>query len=261
MISAYKHRSIIYRRFFKATLMNANSILCQGIENCEFLFDKFKISSIYYPNYMEDQFVNSENLYYDRMETEIMRVVFVGRLTPAKRIDIIIDVANELKKNGVKFEINIVGNGDLNYLRNIKNKCDFYNIKNNVIFHGKLSIIEISKLLKYQHFFIFPTQEKREGHSNSLTETMNFGVVPIASDIGFNKTVINNSELIIDNFEAGNYAKKMTEIFSNRNLWKKYSNEMHKRIVDNFTESKVSKTLIAVYSDLKQKNEVQMFEI
>jgi glycosyltransferase involved in cell wall biosynthesis len=250
MIVAYEDRSILYKKLFKSTIKNADSVICQGLENCNYLLEKFRINSVYYPNYMEDKFVNAENLLFDRLETDTMRVIFVGRLTPSKRIDLVVDIANELKKYGLKFQISIVGSGDVNYLSKIKDKCNLYDINDSIIFYGKLSMTEISKLLQEQHFFIFPTQEKREGHSNSLTETMNFGVVPIASNIGFNSTVINNSDLIISDFEALNYAKRMTEIFMDRGLWKKYSNEMHSRIKDNYTESIVSKALLAVYSDL-----------
>jgi glycosyltransferase involved in cell wall biosynthesis len=252
MISAYKNRSIIYQQFFRATINSADSVLCQGIEYCSFLHESFNINSVYYPNYMEDKFVNKENIFVDRLKDETMHIVFVGRLSREKQIVLIIEIANKLKEFGLKFQVNLVGNGDLEYLSKVKYKCDLYNLNDSIIFHGKMQLTEINKLLQNQHFFVFPTKEKREGHSNSLTEAMNFGVVPIASNIGFNKTIINNPDLIINNFEAVSYATRMIEIFNNRNLWKKYSDEMHKRIKDNFTESIVSKTLLAVYSDLIQ---------
>ena len=55
---------------------------------------------------------------------------------------------------------------------------------------GQQPFERICDELQKAHFFVFPSQEKMEGHSNSLTEAMTFGVVPIVSAAGFNASIV-----------------------------------------------------------------------
>ena len=65
---------------------------------------------------------------------------------------------------------------------------------------------ELVAFLKLSHFFLFPTHEYGEGHSNSLTEAMSYGVVPVASDWGYNKSVVGDDNLIVDGYDARMYS-------------------------------------------------------
>ena len=97
--------------------------------------------------------------------------------------------------------------------------------------------------MKKSHFFVFPSAEKKEGHSNSLTEAMAFGVVPIASDAGFNSTVIGKQELIIHGFNAKEYADCIEQIWDSGN-WRNYSQFIYSRVINNFTEEIVGGSIL-----------------
>lgn len=251
MINAYDQRSNLYRKLFMATLKSSDTILCQGQEYCDFLANSFKLHAIYYPNYIENKYIKADIEYENRLTTDTMQIIYFGRIAESKNVGIIIQIAQILQESNQKFHINIFGKGSKEYINQLRSICEKHNLTEKITFNQELSFDGISKVLNEQHFFIFPTNESREGHSNSLTEAMNFGIVPIASNIGFNNAVINNNDLIINELNPTKYAARMTEIFNNRELWKKYSIAVHQRIVENFTERKISNLLLSAYRNLE----------
>jgi glycosyltransferase involved in cell wall biosynthesis len=250
MINAYKESSYIYKKLFYSTVKKADLVLCQGTEYCDFLSKHFDIKSIYYPNYISTRFIKDQNVTEARLKTKLIQLVYFGRLTETKRIDLIINIAKCLKDQGVEFNLNLIGSGKQGYIDKIKSSIDKFNLSKVIVLHGRMSMDEMSNILINQHFFLFPSAEFREGHSNSLTEAMSFGIVPLVSDIGFNRSIVNEDQLVLGLDDASNYANKLTEIFNDSNAWKKLSNKMHTRILENYTEPIVSKSLIAAYNKL-----------
>ena len=101
------------------------------------------------------------------------------------------------------------------------------------------------------HFFLFPSQNKFEGHSNALTEAMAFGLVPITSNYGFNKTVVGYKELV------EKYAETAINIIT-QGLWDEYSKKMMKRVEDNFSEEVVRENYIRSLKQLLYNSEKSM---
>jgi len=250
MIYAYKHGSNWYKKLFLSTIKKTDLILCQGKEYCIFLEKEFNIQSMYYPNYIQNSLITKKNLIKNRILSGKLCLVYFGRLVNSKRIDIVIKIASELKKKGIFFILNIIGSGNESYLADIRSLVNELNLTEQVIFHGRLVLDEMVEILRHQHFFLFPSNEMREGHSNSLTEAMSFGIVPIASNAGFNASVIGEKELVINDKKPICFAEKIVEIYNDLKLWKKYSNQMHKRVYENYTEKIVSKSLLSAYNKL-----------
>src|SRR5690606_746929 len=118
-----------------------------------------------------------------------------------------------------------------------------------VIFNGRLEADSIFPILQSKHFFLFPSKEKREGHSNSLTETMSYGIVPIVSDIGFNASVVDDPTLVLPIYDAKLYADTIQKIWQAKK-WEELSTAVRKRVLENYTESIVKKSLINLYEEL-----------
>ena len=88
-----------------------------------------------------------------------------------------------------------------------------------------------------------------EGHSNSLTEAMACGVVPVVSNVGFNASVCGTKELVVNEIRAELFADRIIEI-ERSGRWKYYSERMIERVRDNYTESIVGKMLIGKINEL-----------
>lgn len=246
-IEGYKERSGAYRFFFRATLKKADSILCQGMEYVGFVDAITPNKALYYPNYILD--VNYKPYSANNRDAQsVLQLVYFGRIVPAKNIEFILDICKGLKAKGIAFYMELIGgsNGDDAYIKSLEELMNEHNITENIKMTGAVKPDKLFSILEHKHFFIFPTVEKREGHSNSLTEAMSYGVVPVASNVGFNKTVINDDSLIIEKFVPEEYINRIAAIWLD-GKWHETSIKVHKRVGDFFTEGSVKSTLLTAH--------------
>lgn len=246
MVDSYEKGGRVYRTVLKDLLLKPDVVLCQGQEYIDFIEKNWKVTRNYYPNFLMDEFI--QPLHVSRPKPPI-RLVYFGRVTPAKNVKLIIEILFELVKDGYEAKLDVFGGYDENYGEELKEVISSYGIGDKVCLHGRQSFSFIADSLRNAHYFIFPSQEKQEGHSNSLTEAMGCGVVPIVSRVGFNASICGNEELVINDYNAVSYAKKVEEIES-ANRWEQLSGYVYKRIREHFTEGIVGRELIKTVEKL-----------
>lgn len=250
MIESFTSGGVRYQKTIKRILSKSTGILCQGLEYIDFIKQKFGRDAVYYPNYVMDKFRKIESPDNRNQESKL-RIIYLGRVVPDKNIDFILDVCSELKAKKIDFLLQIIGGYEPEYYQFLQNKMTKLELieGKEVVFHGRLEVDSISPILQKQHFFLFPSKEKREGHSNSLTETMSYGIVPIVSNAGFNADIVNNSELVISIYDTKRYADRIEKIWESK-MWKELSTVVKARVEENYTESIVKKSLVNLYSML-----------
>lgn len=179
-----------------------------------------------------------------------INLIYFGRITESKNVDVVIKVLKILIKNGLPARLDLIGGSSDNYVHLLK-KC-IHNEQipeEKVCFHGKQDFEYISKLLSCAHYFVFPSTEKKEGHSNSLTEAMAYGVVPIVSKAGFNESICGDQKLVVSNFSPNGFAERIIEI-EKAEEWTQLSHYVYERVINNYTEiqaiEKIKKVLAAL---------------
>jgi len=248
MIEAYNAGSEKYKKAMIGLLSQASLVLCQGYEYVEFLKSGYNIDSVYYPNYIMDDFLSDNNN--GRENSEHINLIYFGRVVPDKNIDFIIDVCGEIENFNIPYRLDVIGGYEQSYHDQLSARIKSKNIDSSKItFKGHMKFDEIYLYLKKAHYFVFPSKEKREGHSNSLTEAMGCGVVPVVSTAGFNESIVGIKNLVIHEYNPKLYATIIADIWTN-GLWKKYSDDVYNRISNNYTESIVKNSLLGGYSTL-----------
>lgn len=244
MLEMYNEKGRIYRSVFKWVICIADVILCQGKDYMPFIKNLGGRTVIYYPNFVMDSYLISDQNDCRDIEDKIS-IIYFGRLVKQKRIDIIIKVVKVLKENKYDVSLEIIGNGPKDYIDKIKKEIDHYGINECVRIIPYLSDEnEVRKIAIQNKYFIFPTEEKREGHSNALTEAMALGIVPVCSNNGFNKSVVNDDYLIVDNSSPEEYVKKILNI---NKKWIYYSKKVSHRVMCVYSESVIKKVIEKVY--------------
>lgn len=244
MVYKYKDGSKLYKKLSKFIFKNAKIIFCQGIEYKEFLNEIGFQNAIYHPNYIKTE----NRLLINRKNSGVFKFVYLGRVTKSKNIEFVIDVFERVHSEITNSVLCIIGGWDEEYKVDLENRIKNANLENKVYFTGRLNFNEIAEKLNTSHFFLFPSRNKFEGHSNALTEAMAFGLVPITSNYGFNKTVVGYEELVIEDFEVEKYAQIAIDIIT-QGLWDGYSEKMIKRVENNFSEEVVRENYV---KELKQ---------
>lgn len=253
MVYKYKNGSEIYKKLSKFIFKNARIIFCQGIEYKEFLNEIGFKNAIYHPNYIKKE----NSLLINRKDNELFKFVYLGRVTKSKNIEFVIDVFEKVHSKIPGSVLYIIGGWDEDYKIELENRIKNANIENEAYFTGRLDFRGIAEELNTSHFFLFPSQNKFEGHSNALTEAMAFGLVPITSNYGFNKTVVGYKELVIEDFVVEKYAETAINIIT-QGLWDEYSKKMMKRVEDNFSEEVVRENYIRSLKQLLYNSEKSM---
>lgn len=115
-------------------------------------------------------------------------LIFVGRIDAAKGVNILINFFREVNdKTDIGF-FHVVGEGEL--VGEFENVLNEVGIPNK--FYGNLSQLELFDILKISHCILLPS--KSEGFPKVLAEAMNFGCIPIASNVGSISHYISDGE-------------------------------------------------------------------
>ncbi len=242
-VQSYNSGSKLYQWFFKKTIHSASKVLCQGEDYLALVEKMSTTPCYYYPNFIQDSvFRDIQVLLFEKNRE--LSIIYFGRIAPSKNIEFIIDVCSKISiKN---FSCQIVGGGDISYILYLEKLIKKYCLQGKVSILGPHSSDKLFSLLSKAHFFIFPSNEPREGHSNALTEAMAHGVVPIASQAGFNRSVVKNDRYIVDELVSVDYAGRIEEFWYND--WSYHSQFCYEIAKNNYTEKSVSEVLTKVHS-------------
>ena len=245
MIYTYYNGNDNYRKYLRALLLQPEIVLCQGQEYIDFIKNQWGVERSYYPNYIMDDFLVPNNVNRARP----LRLIYFGRVTESKNVDVSVKILAQLRKRGIDSVLEIIGGCSEEYKRRLMEVIRQEDVELYVRFYGRKPFDFIANKLRESHYFLFPSTEIHEGHSNSLTEAMGCGVVPIASAAGFNPSICGNKDLIIDGIEPNEYSKRILMI-EETGKWAEYSNFVYQRIKNNYTENIVGKKLLSMLDNL-----------
>ena len=249
LVTAYNSRGRLYKKMMLSVLKNADAVLCQGQEYVEFIKEKVGKEGVYIPNYVMD--INLQP-YHDRNFDSGINLVYFGRLVPSKNIDMIIRTVFELKQRGEKAHLYLIGGSEAEYKFSLERLVEKEGLNGEVEFIDHIPFSEMTDILQTCHFFIFPSQEIKEGHSNSLTEAMSFGIVPLVSTAGFSPSIVNEPYLVVQKIDEKKYSRKILEIIKN-DKWDALSRRMFKRVRSFYTETCVKQKIKDVFWTLTQQ--------
>jgi len=140
---------------------------------------------VYIPNGIPHEFFKTKP---SRPENKIL---FLGRISPVKNIETLINVIPLLKDSKIKIEI--VGPGEKQYLNHLKNLVEQKNLGKRIIF-SKPIYDNKEKIKKIDSCKIFVLPSKREAMPQSLIEAMARKKITIAANNKGASDIIQDSE-------------------------------------------------------------------
>lgn len=236
-----------YKHFFAATVRLADYIFSQGLENKPLLDDIAPNKHFfYYPNCVMREFFPDT---YPDKPTDHINLLYFGRISKKKNVDIIIDTFNLLAAKYYNIYLDIVGNcTEPVYAEEIMHKINVSKYTNRISMHPACDHNKLKGYLSDKHFYLFPTTEPREGHSHALTEAMAWGIIPVATDMGFNRTIVGNNSLIVEKLSSESFASTISQIIESGNI-PELSKQAYIRIQNNYTED-------IIYNRLKEEYKI-----
>jgi glycosyltransferase involved in cell wall biosynthesis len=113
------------------------------------------------------------------------KILYIGRIAPAKKIHILIDTVEILNKEGIDFTLNIYGDAlekDQEYFRKLK-KASFDTRDKKVFFHGAVPNIETPKI--FGSHLIAVNLTAKGNYDKSVLEAAACGALPLVSSKAF----------------------------------------------------------------------------
>jgi len=174
------------------------------------------------------------------------RFIYVGAISEAKGVEAALRVFRLLRQRLTGTSLTLVGRIDAGYRRELS-RLDL--LGTGVEIAGELEFGAIETRLDESHFFIFLSHWFGEGHSNALTEAMARGCVPIATDHGFNRSVIGPSAILVADRDNSTLIADVIEDSWRSGRWGELSDAVVSRVADNFTDRQALEVLMEIYGE------------
>jgi glycosyltransferase involved in cell wall biosynthesis len=146
-------------------------------------------------------------------QKEKWHVLYAGRLSREKQLDVLIAACDRLHNDGKELKLFLVGDGPLRdeMAETVARK----GLTDVVTFMGYVPHSQIHQLYRKSAVFVLPS--KREGVSVSLLEAMSTGCICVVSDIPDNRDVIQDmfSGITFNVGDAKDLANKLRWVISN----------------------------------------------
>lgn len=244
----YKEGTKRYRKTFNHLICSTDVIFSQGLENRPLIYSIQKRKEVYYyPNFVMDDFYPKS---FPTKPMDRINIMYFGRVSKTKNVEVAIDAFIKIASKYENAYLDIVGNcPEPKYADMIRNKIAASGYADRVKMYPACNHAQLKVHLKDKHFYLFPTSEPHEGHSNAMTEAMAWGLIPIATAQGFNRSVVNNDNLIVNELSSLAFSKAIEKILE-KNKLTEYSNMVYQRVMDNYTEKRAYINLREEYSKL-----------
>lgn len=233
----YEQGNKFYKRHFRLAIQKADCIFLQSTIN-EPLIKQLDPNAdlFYYPNYVMPSFIPDSC---PTKPTNSLHLIYFGRIVPSKHIEIVIDTFEIVQSRFQQSSLDIVGDYlDKQYYRTLKMMVAEKKLDGKVNFYPACSKHKLANILCDKHFFLLPSTEKHEGHSNALTEAMAWGIIPITTWQGNNFNVLNNNRLIANQLSARAFANIVFSVVEDGSI-KQLSAEVYNRVRNNYHYSMV----------------------
>ena len=173
-------------------------------------------------------------------------ILWVARLIELKHPEAAIEVAKKLKVNGYRFQLNLIGDGELREL--LKKMIVEEELQDCVNLLGSMSPEKVREYMESSQIFIF-TSDKKEGWGAVLNESMNSGCAVVASSaIGSVPFLIKDGEngLIYRDGDLDDLYNKVKYLLDNPKKSKCFGEEAYKTLCEEWNAENAANRFICL---------------
>ncbi len=229
----YNNGSKFFKWLVKKNMDLQTQVWFEGMPSLDIVKKISNTHLVYYPNYVVEDNIAEKVV---ERPTDRLNLLYFGRVTPDKNVDVIIKAFNMLCEKYDDVYLWIIGGSGFSkaYVQEVDDMIEASPYKSHITRMGLTPFAEIKEIMQTTHMFVFPSNARCEGHSNSLNEAMGQGLIPIVSDYHFNSAIAGDDRLIVDGFEPKAYADKIAYIRENLDM-KEIAQKMRDRVQDNYS--------------------------
>lgn len=245
-----KYIDIVFHFLFKRKYHKEYAQIVSQSDSVILLSNKFKDEIVYFSGINKQNHIETINnpitiSILDYKSTKAQEVLFVGRLSDQKRIDLLLRIWQKVYKDFPEWTLKIVGDGENR--KQVEEDIEKLQLKNIKLFGAQ------APEPYYSAASIFCLTSAYEGFGLVLTEAMFYGVVPIAFASYPNVTDIIDDGIngfLISPFDTDKYASKLRELMTNSTLIENMSSKAKEKS-NEFCIRDIGRKWINLFQSLK----------
>ena len=170
------------------------------------------------PSFSQQELMASKVSAASKQLEPTIKLLFIGRVEEAKGTGRVIEIARLLRDRGVKFHVDIVGDGEKLSLYQAEVKRLM--LDESFLFHGWLNRDDLSGLFAQAHFLVLPSAS--EGWPKVLSEGMSYGVVPLAGAVSSIPQILNDFQTgqALDPYDPAGFVQAILGYAAHPDQWK-----------------------------------------
>jgi glycosyltransferase involved in cell wall biosynthesis len=183
-------------------------------------------------------------------EPETLRLLTVGRLSATKRVDMLIDAVEILRKEGHKIRFTIAGGGQLE--QQLRESVSGRDLRDTVTITGRVDPENMPQL--YRDSDIFISASVQEGMSNAMLEAMASGLPIITTRCEGVEELITDNGFLIEPASSAGIAKAIGKLADNRRVREQMSISARSR-AGQFAWSDVAEQYIEIFRTICRRKD------
>lgn len=197
--------------------------------------------------------INLKNLEFLNIRENI-RICYIGRVVYEKGLHLLVNSFSMLLKNeGVDADLLIVGNGNSDYINDLKNIANQFGVTDKIFFIDSVDSNYLVSIYSKCDILVLPsitTTKWKEQFGRVLIEAMACEVAVIGSSSGEIPNVIGDAGLIFKEGDGYDLYQKLKTLVINNNLRNELISKGKKMVENMYTWTAVAKQLKKYYSEI-----------
>jgi len=187
-----------------------------------------------------ETFAYNRTIEINKVTTHPLRILYAGRISPEKGVDIAIQAFGRLIRGGIDAILDILGRGISEYITRLRKLCQQEGIADRVRFIDYIARDEMPAFLSSYGILVVPSRWA-EPLPRIIQEGMSVGCIVIAADIGGIPEIIEDgvNGLLFSPGDHKDLESKILLMYKNPTLFEQYSFEGRKTVEERFTIKKM----------------------
>lgn len=208
----------------------------------------------YFPEFKEftTEQLQKMHVWGEKKNDEVIQIVWAGRFIPLKHPEFAIKLAQNLKEQGYRFHLHMVGGGELE--KELKQEAKQKKLDENITFYGFLKPEQVRKVMEKSHIHLF-TSNYLEGWGAVVNEGMNSGCAEVVNvEVGAAPFLIQHGKngLVYKDGSYEDMEVQVKYLLDNPKKGASMGMRAYSTIASDWNASVAAKRLLAFYENWKQ---------
>ncbi|MBR6034360.1 MAG: glycosyltransferase [Clostridia bacterium] len=206
--------------------------------------------------FLENNIYDIDKLIEQKEKNEKMQLIWVARFISWKHPEIVLKLAKNLKAQGYKFNIQMLGTGKLE--EKMRNRVKKEKLEDVIDIVGQVPSDKVKGYMEKANIFI-GTSDSYEGWGAVINESMNAGCAIVANEkMGSVPFLIGDSDngLMYKNYQ--DLENKVKQLMENKELRTSYSKKAYNYITTEWTGAKAAENIIEMFDSVLNNTELKV---